>query len=474
MKKILNMILLISLYIVSGLFLYHTYKLNILNHFYFGIVSFISGLLGTLITFELLRKKTGKISKIVFTMISIVLISIYIVGIIYIGNTRNYISNMSNQETKEYKTYNVLVLKSSNYHKIRELKNNEIGFLETDTTHNLSINTLKEKIDFNSKVYSDIELLTKSLYISDVKAISIDESYIDILEENDSPIINDTKVIYTYKVSIDKDNGKNDIKNDNINTNKPFILYISGSDSRTSVRETARSDVNIIAVVNPNTKKILLVSIPRDYYVKLHGTTGTKDKLTHAGVYGINMSINTIEDLLSINIDKYIKVSFATVIKSVDILDGIDIDSDTNFTAWTNKSCSFKVGIQHVDGNCALAFARERKSYTEGDRHRGENQEQVISKIIEKLSNPKYLLKYNDLLNATNDSFETDMSYEEITSLIKEEISSLAKWEIETYNLSGFDSSGPTYSMGSQVLYVMIPDQSTVNTAKIKIEEYLK
>ena len=186
------------------------------------------------------------------------------------------------------------------------------------------------------------------------------------------------------------------------------------------------------------------------------------------------MNINTIEDLLSINIDKYIKVSFATVIKSVDILDGIDIDSDTNFTAWTNKSCSFKVGIQHVDGNCALAFARERKSYTEGDRHRGENQEQVISKIIEKLSNPKYLLKYNDLLNATNDSFETDMSYEEITSLIKEEISSLAKWEIETYNLSGFDSSGPTYSMGSQVLYVMIPDQSTVNTAKIKIEEYLK
>ena len=225
-------------------------------------------------------------------------------------------------------------------------------------------------------------------------------------------LLENTKVIYTYKVVVkDKSTKKLTITKEDTSKD-PYIIYISGTDSRTTVKAVSRSDDNIIAVVRPKDHKILLIHIPRDYYVQLSGTTGIKDKLTHAGVYGINKSINTIEDLLDIKINEYIKVSFATVIKSVDLLDGIDIYSEKAFIPWTNRNCYIKQGVQHVDGTCALAFARERKTYERGDRHRGENQEQVLSKIIEKMTNPKYLVKYNDILTQTESSFETNISYE--------------------------------------------------------------
>ncbi|MEE3342812.1 MAG: LCP family protein [Bacilli bacterium] len=467
MKNIINKLLLILLYISNILFIYNIYKLNILSNTYLSIIIIFTIILSSIITIISL-KDTNKLLKIILNIITIILIIVYIVIISYIINTKNYISGIT-VNNKNYKTYQVLVLKDGSINNINKLKGKNIGFLTIDTSLDDSISTLKKKIILNNKEYNDIESLSNNLSNKKIDAISIDKSYIESLKENKSKVLNDTKVIYTYKVYI-----KNKVTNTNKVDNKPFILYISGSDSRGSVKAIARSDVNIIAVVNPNTHKILLVSIPRDYYVQLHGTTGVKDKLTHAGVYGINKSITTIEDLLDINIDRYVKVSFATVIKSVDLLDGIDIYSDKSFVPWTNKKCYFKQGLQHVDGTCALAFARERKTYTEGDRHRGENQEQVISKIIEKLSNPKYLLKYNEILNKTKDSFETSMSYEEITSLIKDELNSLAKWQIETYNLDGTGAMLPTYSMGSQNLYVMIPDENTITTAKQKIGEYLK
>ena len=466
--KIINKILLILLYIINILFIYNIYKLNILTNIYILVIVFFTIILSLIITIILLNKNINKLLKIIFNIITIAFIFVYMIAINYTINTQNYLSSISNINNKNYKTYQVLVLKNSSINKIKELKNKKIGFLDIDTSKNDSINNLRRIISFDNKDYKDIESLSNDLTNKKVDAVSIDKSYIETIKENQSKTLNNTKVIYTYKVLIKNKATKNSKVN-----NKPFILYISGSDSRSSVKAIARSDVNILAVVNPDTHKILLVSIPRDYYVQLHGTTGVKDKLTHAGVYGIDKSISTIEDLLDINIDKYVKVSFATVIKSVDLLDGIDIYSDKSFGPRAKK-CYFKQGIQHVDGTCALAFARERKTYTEGDRHRGENQEQVISKMIEKLSNPKYLLKYNEILNKTKDSFETSMTYDEITSLIKEELDSLAKWDIETYNLNGSGAMLPTYSMGSQNLYVMIPDENTITTAKQKINEYLK
>lgn len=255
----------------------------------------------------------------------------------------------------------------------------------------------------------------------------------------------------------------------------PITVLISGSDSRVSVSDpNARSDVNIFAVVNPTTNKILLLSIPRDYYVQLHGTTGLRDKLTHAGIYGIDMSRSTIEDLLNTKVDYTVKVGFDALETIVDAIGGIDIYSDQDLTAHTNKSCSFTTGTQHVGGACALAFSRERYAYVTGDRHRGENQQQVISKIIEKVTSPAYLLKLPEILRAADGLFETSFTYDEILDILKYQLLSGTNWQTESLALDGTGSMQPTYSIPSQSLYVMIPNDASVASAQAKITESLK
>ncbi|MBR2695671.1 LCP family protein [Candidatus Saccharibacteria bacterium] len=256
---------------------------------------------------------------------------------------------------------------------------------------------------------------------------------------------------------------------------KPIVIYISGSDSRGSVSDqNARSDVNIVAIVNPTTGKILLVSIPRDYYVQLHGTAGLRDKLTHAGIYGVDMSRQTIEDLLNIKVDYTVKVGFDALKTIVDAIGGIDIYSDQDLTPHTDKTCHFIVGTQHVNGTCALAFSRERYAYATGDRHRGENQQQVISKIIEKVTSPAYLLKFPEILRAADGLFETSFTYSEILDMLKFQLLSGPNWQTESISLSGTGSMRPTYSIPSQSLYVMIPDDASIVSAKEKIAQSLK
>lgn len=260
---------------------------------------------------------------------------------------------------------------------------------------------------------------------------------------------------------------------------EPFTVLISGSDSRQGVEATARSDVNIVAVVNPAEAKILLVSIPRDTYVQLHGTTGLKDKLTHAGVYGINMSKTTIEDFLGIKIDHTIKVSFDTVIQVVDQLDGIEIDSDQAMSLTAegkDKICNYVVGKQTVDGDCALRFSRERKSYKTGDRHRGENQQQVLTSIIAKLTGSQdYLLRLPTILDIAADSFETTFLKSDIEKFIALQLTEKPQWEVKSIGVDGVGDMQPTYSMGAnRPLYVMIADESSVAEATKQIKAYLE
>ena len=263
-------------------------------------------------------------------------------------------------------------------------------------------------------------------------------------------------------------------------TSKPFTLYISGIDTRSGkLPSRSLSDVNIIMAVNPNTKKILLVHIPRDYYVQVHGTTGLKDKLTHTGTRGgINLSMKTVEDLLEIDIPYYARVNFNSVVNLVDAVGGIDIYNDQNktFSCWTDRSCKFTPGTNYnVNGKCALAFTRERHAYSEGDRHRGENQEQVISLVLKKLTSSTTLLtNFDDILSAMNGTFETNLISEEIEALVKMQLSDMSTWSIETYNLDGTGSMEYTYSYPKQKLYVMYPNYDTVSTAVKKMNEILE
>ncbi|MBR3362395.1 MAG: LCP family protein [Bacilli bacterium] len=472
MKKTLNFmpkLLGIILSIITLLFIISLFKINILNMKYLLLITITLIVITFIIIFKLFRKKTRKFSKIIFSCLSLILIITYFLGFSYINNTTNFIKNVTTKDNKEYKTYNVITLKLNNYNKINDLKNKKISFLSDN--YNTQKETLNKKINFESNNYDNITYLTNSLIKKESDAIVIEENYLNILEEENQDYLKDKKIIYTFKIG-----QNNKIKNNNLNINKPYIIYISGSDSRSGIKTVARSDVNIIVVVNPKKNKILMVSTPRDYYVQLHGTTGYKDKLTHAGVYGINMSVNTMQDLLNIKIDRYIKVCFTTVINVVDVINGIDIYSDKAFTArHPNRECKFVKGTQHVNGKCALGFSRERYAYSSGDRHRGENQEQVLTKIIEKISSPNYITKYNDILKAIDGSFETNANFEEITSILKKQIDDPKKWEIETYNLDGQSTMGPTYTKVNEQnhIHIMVPYQNTIDKAKQKIKEYL-
>lgn len=469
-NKILKLVkyLLMFFYSLSTLFiLISIFRLNVLKNSYFTLLSMFLVGICFILNYRLIKSKRSIAKKIIIIII-ILLSIINIVGIKYTQNTIKFIDNITKIKY-EKQTYSVIVL-NSNYKEISDLNDKKIGFLSTNINYDKTTKKLDKKIDFKDNKYEDIGSLIAGIYNNEVDAIVIDEAYLDIIEDNHINFYNESKVIYTFSINVKT---KDTVKKVDINKD-PFIIYISGSDSRTGVETTARSDVNIVAVVNPKENKILLISIPRDYYVQLHGTTGTKDKLTHAGVYGIEKSITTIEDLLDIDINYYTKVSFNTVINVVDVIDGIDIYSDKTFKPHTNKSCDIYEGDNHLNGECALAFARERYTYLSGDRHRGQNQQAVITAIVDKLShNPKYLVKYKDILEAIDGSFVTDLTYDEITSLAKYQLSELKEWKVESISLDGTGSMESTYSMGNIKLYVMLPDESTIETAKTKINEYL-
>ena len=470
-KRLILPIILSAVQLISSCALIFALKrLNLLQIWQLFLTTFVLLALEALTIYWLIvSKKAKRTSKIIIIILSIVITVATATGYKYVRQTVNFIESITGAHY-ETQTYKVLVLNSSQYDDIKQLKNQHIGFLSQNPNLDNTKKTLKNVIPFKDQDFNELGSLLAGINDYKVSAISIADSYLEFLEENNNDFIANSKVIYQYEVRVD---AEKDVKRVNV-ASDPFIVYISGSDSRIGLNDTARSDVNILAAINPKTAKILLVSIPRDYYVQLHGTTGIKDKLTHAGLYGTEMSKDTITDLLGIDINYTLKVGFSTVISVVDKVDGIDIDSDQAFTAWTNKSCKFTQGIQHVDSTCALAFARERYSYATGDRHRGQNQQQVITKLIEKISNPHYLIRYPSIIAAAENSFETNLSYDEITDFARYQLAELKSWQVESISLDGTGAMLPTYSMGSQKLYVMLPDQATIDAAKTKIAEYLK
>lgn len=467
MKKILKILACILLMISSGLIIYLLNSLNILPNKKMLIINIIVISICLLFLFMILFKRINKVIRIIFIILSLLISSGYLLLSFYIYKTIDFAKEITdiNFETIDYK---VLTLNTSDIVKINDLKSKKIGFLNNDNHLDKSIEELKKHTKFTKVKYDEIGTLIGNLYEGNIDALVLNKAQIDFLKESNIDFINENKEIFNYSIKVINISKKED---KHTLVEEPFIVYISGSDSRGSVYDVARSDVNIVAVVNPNTNKVLLVSIPRDYYVQLHDTYGYKDKLTHAGIYGIDMSITTIEDLLGIDINYYMKTSFDTVVKTVDTIDGIDVYSDKTFTV---DGCTYNEGFNHLDGKCALRFSRERKIYETGDRHRGENQQAVITAIVKRLMNPKYLIRYTKILDNINNTFVTDISYDEITNLVKNEMDSLDKWEVESISLDGYGDSMPTYSMGSQLLYVMIPNEDSVNFAKEKINEYLK
>ena len=260
-------------------------------------------------------------------------------------------------------------------------------------------------------------------------------------------------------------------------TKEPFVIYLSGVDNRGELTEKARSDVNILAVVNPATKRVALINTPRDYYVDLAGTS-SKDKLTHAGLYGVETSMATLGNLYGVNVEHYIRINFAGFISIIDAVGGVDVYSDQAFTSVGSPGyydpTTFAEGWNHLDGKSALAFARERHAFASGDIQRGINQMKVIDAMVNKLKSPTVLMSFSKLMDAVSDCFVTSLSQEQISALVRMQLSDLANWDIQSYSVTGSSGkSSQCYSAKGQSLYVMKPDESSVTQAKELIASVL-
>lgn len=459
---------LLCLFILSMLS-YFVFKINIIPTKYL-IVSYGLFILVILVLLLTIFGDTKKFAKMIALFIMTVLSFCFGFATYYLNNTYHFLSNT--QSKYDTLNYSVIVLNDGTYSNVGTLNGKNISYLDDDYKSNINSNLIS-KINYNENLVSDFSKASDLLLNKETDAIVLEESYLTLLYEEIESFEEKTKVIYTFTVKIETYK-----ENSNISvTEQPFILYISGIDQYgkvTSVR--GRSDVNILAVVNPKTNKILLVNTPRDYYVQLADTTGCKDKLTHAGIYGINKSIKTIENLYDTDINYYLRVNFNTLVKVVDVIGGIDIYSDKAFVPWTNRSVYVKYGWNHMNGETALAYARERYAYSTGDNHRGANQQQVITAIIEKVSKSSVLVgKYNSILNALNGSFQTDMDMSVITSFIRYQLDKMPSWTVESIAVTGYDSMNYTYSTGGNGLrYVMVPNNDSVESAKKKINEILK
>ena len=446
--------------------------INVLPIMYLGIATGIILIIDLII---IISMRKGK-KKVLSYILSLFLTIIMLVGSFYTLKTTGLINNLN----LNYKTYNysVIVLKKSKYKKIDDIKNKKLGYYNTDGDETKkSLSKLSKKISTNNTSYDDINALASSLLDSKEDAILIEDSYLKILEEDNETEDNSkkdtesfkdkTKTIYKFSIVIKTNN----ISKDTDVTKKPFNIYISGIDTYGQISSVSRSDVNMIVTVNPKTKQILLTSIPRDYYVQLHGKTGYKDKLTHAGLYGADMSVKTLEDLLNIEINYYVKVNFTSVINIVEALGGVEVYSDYTFTSIDGYN--YTKGYNKVNGEQALSFARERKAFSEGDRQRVKDQQALLEAMFRKCTSPAIITKYNSLMNSINGSFVTNMSANRITSLIRMQLIGKYKWIITSNSLDGENSSNYTYSYSAQKLYVMEPIEDSVKYAKELIDSVI-
>lgn len=466
-KKVIyisSLIVYICFFIMSLILTINIFKLNMIP-FKFAFLIFIIDII-CLAVFGVLciNKKIKWKIKIVSIVILIILSTCLFFANHYIDKTISFLKTIT---TSNYKVenYYVLVLKDSKLSNESDLLDKKIGYVNNLGTTNEALEKLKDEVVFENVTSKNIFELGNSLIKKEVDAILLADYHKSILDEQIEDF--DSKVKILYKFSIKKESK---VEADEIDvTKKSFNIFLSGIDTYGEIDSVARSDVNMVVTINPITKQVLLTSIPRDYYVNL-SCYNEKDKLTHAGMYGIDCSIGTIENLLDIDINYYVRVNFSSLIKLVEVLEGVDVYSEYTFNTYGYQ---FYEGYNTVNGEYALAFARARYNFIDGDRQRVKNQQAVITAIVNKAMSPKIINKYTNILDALNDSFQTNMGMTEIQKLAKFQIDKMPKWNIASVSLNGSDSENYTYSYGTQKLYVMEPDYTTVDYAHNVIEKVM-
>ncbi|RSK05104.1 putative transcriptional regulator YwtF [Streptococcus mitis] len=459
---------LLAIYAVLAVFLlFLIFKYNMLDFRYLNIVVAVLIVVLAILCFFLIWSKKAKNLTLVLLLLGILIsgTSLFAVGQ-FIGFTSrlNATSNYSNY------SMSIAVLADSPIDNISQVTS-VTGPTGTDKDNIQQLmNDLKATQNKELTVEESRSYLVayKSLLAGDTKAIILNSVFENIIESEYPDYASKIKKIYTKELTKTVETPK-DVKGDSFN------VYISGIDTYGPISSVSRSDVNIIMTVNRETKKILLTTTPRDSYVPIaDGGNNQKDKLTHAGIYGVDASIHTLENLYGIDLNYYARLNFTSFLKLIDLLGGVDVYNDQEFTAHTNGKF-YSVGNVHLDSEQALGFVRERYSLADGDRDRGRNQQKVIVAILQKLTSTEALKNYDGIIKGLQDSIQTNMPLETMMKLVNAQLESGGTYKINSQDLKGTGRMDlPSYAMPESNLYMMEISDSSLESVKVAINDVIE
>lgn len=466
-KRSINIALLTIYVLLGGFLLFLIFRHNILAFRYLNVMTAVVVILVALASLLLIIYRKAEKFTIFFLTLAILMSSVSFFALQQFVGFTSHINSTSNYS--EY-SMSVVVLKDSDVHNVTQL-DSITGPTDTD---NDNIQKLIADIKTSQSKELTVEQSTsylaayKSLVSGEAKAIVLNSVFENIIESEYPDYASKIRKIYTKNIT-------KEVAAPKVSKNKSFNVYVSGIDTYGPISSVSRSDVNILMTVNQDSKKILLTTTPRDSYVPIaDGGNNQKDKLTHAGIYGVDSSIHTLENLYGVDINYYVRLNFTSFLKLIDLLGGVDVYNDQEFTSRHGKF-HFPVGNVHLDSEQALGFVRERYSLADGDRDRGRNQQKVIVAIIQKLTSTEALKNYSDIIQGLQDSLQTNMPIETMIDLINTQLESGGSYKVNSQDLKGTGRMGlPSYAMPDSNLYMMEIDDSSLATAKSAIQDVME
>ena len=466
-KRSVNIALLTIYVLLGGFLLFLIFRHNILAFRYLNVITAAVVILVALASLLLIIYRKAEKFTIFFLTLAILVSSVSFFALQQFVGFTSHINSTSNYS--EY-SMSVVVLKDSEVHNVTQL-DSVTGPTDTD---NENIQKLIADIKTSQSKELTVEQSTsylaayKSLVSGEAKAIVLNSVFENIIESEYPDYASKIRKIYTKNIT-------KEVAAPKVSKNKSFNVYVSGIDTYGPISSVSRSDVNILMTVNRDSKKILLTTTPRDSYVPIaDGGNNQKDKLTHAGIYGVDSSIHTLENLYGVDINYYVRLNFTSFLKLIDLLGGVDVYNDQEFTSRHGKF-HFPVGNVHLDSEQALGFVRERYSLADGDRDRGRNQQKVIVAIIQKLTSTEALKNYSDIIQGLQDSLQTNMPIETMMDLVNAQLESGGSYKVNSQDLKGTGRMGlPSYAMPDSNLYMMEIDDSSLATAKSAIQDVME
>ena len=458
------------LYAILALVLLFTmFNYNFLSFRFLNIIITI-GLL-VVLAISIFLQKTKK-SPLVTTVVLVIFSLVSLVGIFGFKQMIDITNRMNQTAAFSEVEMSIVVPKESDIKDVSQLTSVQAPTKVDKNNIETLMSALKKdkKVDVKVEDVASYQEAYDNLKSGKSKAMVLSGSYASLLESVDSNYASNLKTIYTYKIKKKNSNSAKQVDS------KVFNIYISGIDTYGSISTVSRSDVNIIMTVNMNTHKILLTTTPRDAYVKIpDGGADQYDKLTHAGIYGVETSEQTLENLYDIKIDYYARINFTSFLKLIDQLGGVTVHNDQAFTSLHGKF-DFPVGDIQMNSEQALGFVRERYSLDGGDNDRGKNQEKVISAIVNKLASLKSVSNFTSIVNNLQDSVQTNMSLDTINALANTQLDSGSKFTVTSQAVTGTGSTGQltSYAMPNSSLYMMKLDDSSVASASQAIKNLME